>query len=147
MWGKKTHNKLCPQWYRKLVNLRWVNYVMIQKQLTQINNPLQKQLIKLFHDSGLPNNFNHYGNKEFTNYQRVSLIIFQMDFRIHLLPFEFNMFNFLKGNWRDRELKILCTPQLAVAQKAIREIPLSKTFSKTWKFLGQKFLEPPKKFL
>jgi len=48
---------------------------MIQNQLTQINNKTQKQLIKLFHDSGLPNHFNHYGNKEFTNYQRVSLIV------------------------------------------------------------------------
>lgn len=47
----------------------------MQNQLTQINNLVQKQLIKLFHDSDLPNHFNHYGNKEFTNYQRVSLII------------------------------------------------------------------------
>ena len=48
---------------------------MTQKQLTRLNNKLQRQLIKLFHDSGLPNHFNHYGNKEFTNYQRISLII------------------------------------------------------------------------
>lgn len=48
---------------------------MKQKQLTQINNSLQKELIKLFHDSGLPGHFNYYGNKEFTNYPRVSLIL------------------------------------------------------------------------
>ena len=48
---------------------------MIQKQLTRINNKTQKQLIKLFHDSGLPNHFNHYGTKDFTNYQRISLVI------------------------------------------------------------------------
>lgn len=48
---------------------------MTQKQITQVNNRMQNQLIKLFHDSGLPNHFNHYGNKEFTNYQRVSLIV------------------------------------------------------------------------
>ena len=48
---------------------------MTQKQLTQVNNRTQRQLIKLFHDSGLPNHFNHFGNKEYTNYQRVSLII------------------------------------------------------------------------
>ena len=47
----------------------------MQNQLTQINNSLQNQLIKLFHSSGLPGHFNHYGNKEFTNYQRVSLIV------------------------------------------------------------------------
>jgi len=52
-----------------------VSYVTMQNQLTQISNPIQKHLIKLFHDSGLPNHFNHYGNKEFTNYQRISLII------------------------------------------------------------------------
>lgn len=48
---------------------------MTQKQLTQVSNKTQKQLIKLFHDSDLPNHFNHYGNKEFTNYQRISLIV------------------------------------------------------------------------
>ena len=48
---------------------------MKQKQITQINNPVRKQLLKLFHDSGLPSNFNHFGNKEFSNYQRVSLIV------------------------------------------------------------------------
>lgn len=48
---------------------------MTQKLITQVNNSMQKQLIKLFHDSGLPNHFNHFGNKEYTNYQRVSLII------------------------------------------------------------------------
>ena len=48
---------------------------MTQTQLTQLENRLQKQLIKLFHDSSLPNHFNHYGNKEFTNYQRISLIV------------------------------------------------------------------------
>jgi len=48
---------------------------MTQKQITQINNSVQKQLIKLFHDSNLPNHFNYYGNKEFTNYQRISLIV------------------------------------------------------------------------
>jgi hypothetical protein len=48
---------------------------MIQKQITQVDNPVQKQLIKLFHDSGLPNHFNHFGNKEYTNYQRISLMI------------------------------------------------------------------------
>lgn len=48
----------------------------MQKELiNQYKNNTQKELIKLFHSSGLPNHFNHYGNKEFTNYQRISLII------------------------------------------------------------------------
>ena len=49
---------------------------MSQNVLTnQYNNPLEKELINLFHCSGLPNHSNKTGNKEFTNYQRISLII------------------------------------------------------------------------
>jgi len=49
---------------------------MIQNILiNQYNNPLEKELIKLFHESNLPNHFNQKGNKEFDNLQRVSLII------------------------------------------------------------------------
>lgn len=49
---------------------------MLQKQvINQYRNNTQKELINLFHSSGLPNHFNYYGNKEFTNYQRISLII------------------------------------------------------------------------
>ena len=42
---------------------------------SKYNNKLEKQLIKLFHESDLPLHFNKTGNKEFTNYQRVSIII------------------------------------------------------------------------
>jgi len=38
-------------------------------------NKLEKELVKLFHSSDLPLHFNKTGNKEFTNYQRLSLII------------------------------------------------------------------------
>lgn len=49
---------------------------MNQQTITnQYNNLMEEQLIKLFHSSGLPLHFNKTGNKEFTNYQRVSLII------------------------------------------------------------------------
>ncbi len=49
---------------------------MPQNVLTnQYNNPLEKELINLFHCSGLPQHSNKTGNKEFTNYQRISLII------------------------------------------------------------------------
>jgi len=41
----------------------------------QYNHPLEKQLIKLYNDSGVPLHFNKTGNKKFTNYQRISLII------------------------------------------------------------------------
>ena len=42
---------------------------------SKYNNKLEKELIKLFHSSGLPLHFNKTGNKEFTNYQRISIII------------------------------------------------------------------------
>lgn len=43
--------------------------------LPKYNSKLEEQLIKLFHASELPLHFNKTGNKEFTNYQRVSTII------------------------------------------------------------------------
>ena len=43
--------------------------------LPKYNSRLEEQLIKLFHETDLPLHFNRTGNKEFTNYQRVSLII------------------------------------------------------------------------
>ena len=49
---------------------------MTQNQLlNQYNNKLEKEFLKLFHKSNLPNHFNKTGNKEFTNYQRISIII------------------------------------------------------------------------
>jgi len=36
---------------------------------------MEEQLINLFHETDLPLHFNKTGNKEFTNYQRVSIII------------------------------------------------------------------------
>src|SRR3989338_5699772 len=43
--------------------------------LPKYNNVLEEQFIKLFHKSNLPLYFNKTGNKEFTNYQRFSIII------------------------------------------------------------------------
>ena len=43
--------------------------------LPKYNNKLEEELIKLFHSSDLPLHFNKTGNKEFTNYQRVSIIL------------------------------------------------------------------------
>lgn len=43
--------------------------------LPEFNNKLEEQLNKLFHSSGLPLHFNKTGYKDFTNYQRISLII------------------------------------------------------------------------
>ena len=43
--------------------------------LPKYNNRLEEELINLFHESDLPLYFNKTGNKEFTNYQRVSIII------------------------------------------------------------------------
>ena len=43
--------------------------------LPEFNSKLEEQLINLFHWSNLPLHFNKTGNKEFTNYQRVSIIV------------------------------------------------------------------------
>ena len=43
--------------------------------LPKCNNKLEEQLINLFHSLDLPLHFNKTGNKEFTNYQRISIII------------------------------------------------------------------------
>ena len=43
--------------------------------LPKFNNRLEEELINLFHSLDLPMHFNKTGNKEFTNYQRVSIII------------------------------------------------------------------------
>ena len=49
---------------------------MIQQTITnQSNNLMEKELIKLFHSSGLPMHFNKTGNKDYNNYQRISIII------------------------------------------------------------------------
>ena len=46
-----------------------------QNILSGFNNKLEEELVKLFHSSDLPLHFNKTGNKEFTNYQRISIII------------------------------------------------------------------------
>lgn len=43
--------------------------------LPKFNNKLEEEIIKLFHEADLPLHFNKTGNKEFTNYQRISIII------------------------------------------------------------------------
>jgi hypothetical protein len=48
---------------------------MRQITLAHPSNKLEKELIKLFHYSNLPLHFNKTGYKDFTNYQRISLII------------------------------------------------------------------------
>ena len=49
---------------------------MIQQIIpSKYNSKLEQQLINLFHSIDLPLHFNKTGNKEFTNYQRISIII------------------------------------------------------------------------
>jgi len=49
---------------------------MLQEIISsKYNNKLEEEFIKLFHSSDLPLYFNKTGNKEFTNYQRISIII------------------------------------------------------------------------
>jgi len=43
--------------------------------LPKYNSKLEEQLVNLFHSLNLPLHFNKTGNKEFTNFQRISIII------------------------------------------------------------------------
>lgn len=49
--------------------------MIVQNRLLKHCNKLGNQILNLFHSSNLPLHFNKTGNKEFTNYQRVSIII------------------------------------------------------------------------
>jgi hypothetical protein len=50
--------------------------MIVQKNiLPKSRNNLETEILNLFHSSNLPLHFNKTGNKEFTNYQRVSIII------------------------------------------------------------------------
>ena len=48
---------------------------MRQLMLVPPQNKLEREFLKLFHSSSLPMHFNKTGNKEFNNYQRISIII------------------------------------------------------------------------
>ena len=49
---------------------------MLQKIiLPRYNSRMEEELVNLFHELDLPLHFNKTGNKEFTNYQRISIII------------------------------------------------------------------------
>ena len=43
--------------------------------LPKYNSKIEEQILNLFHASNLPLHFNKTGYKDFTNYQRISLII------------------------------------------------------------------------
>ena len=49
--------------------------MIVQKILPKHCNNMQRELLNLFHSSNLPLHFNKTGNKDFTNYQRISIII------------------------------------------------------------------------
>ena len=53
----------------------------------QYQSKLHRKFITLFHQLGLPLHFNHKGNKQFTNYQRVALIILHVRSRKSLRNF------------------------------------------------------------
>jgi len=61
---------------------------MIQKTISsQYEINLQRQIIKVFHASGMKLNNNHFGSKVYSNYQRVALIVLFMRSRKALRQF------------------------------------------------------------
>jgi hypothetical protein len=63
---------------------------------SKYNSRLEEELIKLFHSSDLPLHFNKTGNKEFTNYQRISIIILFQRSKKSLRDF---VFEFRESKW------------------------------------------------
>ncbi|MBU1988796.1 MAG: hypothetical protein KKD94_04945 [Nanoarchaeota archaeon] len=53
----------------------------------QHKNKLHREFINLYHRLGLPLHFNHKGNKEFNNLQRVSLLILYQKSKKSLVDF------------------------------------------------------------
>ncbi len=64
--------------------------------LAHPQNKLEEQLIKLFHSTNLPLHFNKTGYKDFTNYQRISLIII---FRLENKPIRDFLFWMKESKW------------------------------------------------
>ena len=64
--------------------------------LPKYNSKIEEQLIKLFHESDVPLHFNKTGNKEFTNYQRISIIILFVRSRKSLRDF---IVEFKESKW------------------------------------------------
>lgn len=72
---------------------------MKQKQLIQTTNPMNQEFINLFHRLGLPMHFNYYGNKEFTNYQRIAVIILYVRSKKSLRDFSKELHESLWSRW------------------------------------------------
>ena len=65
--------RACSKRYKKVY---WLNIIMNQ---TTINNQyeveLHRQILKVFHESDIKMNDNHFGSKIYTNYQRFGLLV------------------------------------------------------------------------
>jgi len=70
--------------------------VLQQILLPKYENRLEEQLVNLFHESDLPLHFNKTGYKDFTNYQRISLIII---FRRENKPIRDFLKDFKESKW------------------------------------------------
>ena len=64
--------------------------------LPKYENRLEEQLVNLFHEADLPLHFNKTGYKDFTNYQRISLIII---FRRENKPIRDFLKDFKESKW------------------------------------------------
>ena len=84
---------------------------MRQITLAHPQNSLEKQLLNLFHSANLPLHFNHKGNKQFTNYQRISIIVLFYRSKKSLRDFTDELF---ESKW--------------ISYLGLKKIPMKRTF-------------------
>jgi len=71
-----SRNWLCPERYKYVY---WLKNVMNQTTISsQYEVSLHRQIIKVFHASGMKLNDNRLGSKVYSNYQRIALIVLFM---------------------------------------------------------------------
>jgi len=97
--------------------------VLQQIILPKYNNKLEEQLINLFHELDLPLHFNKTGNKEFTNYQRTSIIIL-----------------FYKSNKSLRDFVVDFKESKWISWLGLKKIPQKSTLHDWLKFFDMKII-------
>jgi hypothetical protein len=103
---------------------------MRQTILAHPSNKLENELVKLFHSSGLPLHFNKKGNKQFTNYQRVSLIILFQKSKKSIRDFIEELY---ESRW--------------VSWLGLKKIPMKSTLHDWLKIFSMKFIREACKLL
>jgi len=100
---------------------------------SKYNSNLEKEFIKLFHSTKLPLHFNKKGNKQFSNYQRISLIILLRRSRKSIRDFIDELYESKWISW----LGLKKIPKKSTLHDWIKMFKM-KTISKLFSYLAPK---------